>query len=618
MMVRRLLPLALFFVASAALAQLPADLSVSIVADPTVDGNQKIDFQIDVANNGPSYAQQLKISGGDDVPNTGGCLVFLDFILPNTHALIPCSGASPFADRDVVLHAQVSAATDDPNLANNITTRTVHAVGGPELSIGLSVPPITPAIPFGISASYTNHSLTNAATGAVVTFGIPSALHVVAVPDGCSQSDGVVTCAAGTVPAQATATTVITAVADEADGGTFFDFTADIKENEPESVTANNHAAAKSQAFLTFFVTDTTDSLADAIDRANHDCASGSLPCKIAFRLGAPAASGYFTVKPHRALPPITGKYVFVDGSTQTQLTGDTNPNGPEVFIDGSENEWEDAIVFDGTSEAGFVAIGNFRNAAVTMLGNASVHDCYLGVDPTGTHAAPNGRGVVISESASGATVTNNLISGNLRSGIWMGVAKGASITGNTIGLDIHHQPLGNGASGIFAGPLVTDLSITNNYVAFNHDFGIAIDRRAAGVNLMANSIFANWQLGIDVGLDGPTPDRDIPAPVIVSAQYDAAHDKTVVVLSVHEPNLLVNPTAALYASDAPHPSGYGDGQYFLGKLDFDPRNGGVTMTANGDWRGKWVAATVTRNDYFAVTIGHLTTSEFSRAVKVE
>jgi len=188
----------------------------------------------------------------------------------------------------------------------------------------------------------------------------------------------------------------------------------------------------------------------------------------------------------------------------------------------------------------------------------------------------------------------------------------------NRIGVKAHSDdPLPNGASGVFAGPLVTDLGIQNNYIAFNHDFGIAIDRRAVGVNMIANSIFANLQPGIDIGLDGPTPDRDIPAPVIVSAQYDPAQNKTIVVVSAHEPVVGDPPDLALYANDAPHPSGYGDGQYYLGRQQFDAKSGGLTMSVDGDWRGKWVAATVTRND-FNFGAGHATTSEFSRAVKVE
>jgi hypothetical protein len=509
-----------------------------------------------------------------------------------------------------------------------------------DLSIALYAPSVaTPGVPFSVGFAYANNSLTVGDTGVTVTVGLPNGVQVVAMPQNCSQSAGVVTCQIGTVPANTLIVIPepdfeITVVAVNASGGGVLQFTGDIKGNEPEPVISNNHAVATVAVIRTLYVTDTADSLADAIDQANLRC-TDNFPCKIAFQLGTPPASGYFTLKPHRALPKITGKHVFIDGSTQTRLTGDTNPNGPEIFIDGSENAWEDAIVFDERcgGELAFVAIGNFKNAAVSMFGGPSgvtdpcgpgnfwaapyVHDNYLGVDPTGTHAAPNGRGVVISEKIIGGSVDNNLISGNHRSGVWIGMAFQPWVFSNTIGIDIRHQPLPNGASGVFAGPLVTDLAIQDNYIAFNHDFGIAIDRRAVGVNMIGNSIFANLQPGIDIGLDGPTPDRDIPAPVIVSAQYDPAQNKTIVVVSAHEPVVGDPPDLALYASDAPHPSGYGDGQYFLGRQQFDAKSGGVTMSVDGDWRGKWAAATVTRND-FIFGAGHATTSEFSRAVKVE
>ena len=96
---------------------------------------------------------------------------------------------------------------------------------------------------------------------------------------------------------------------------------------------------------------------------------------------------------------------------------------------------------------------------------------------------------------------------------------------------------------------------------------------------------------------------------LIVSAQYDPAQNKTIVVVSAHEPVVGDPPDLALYASDAPHPSGYGDGQYYLGRQQFDAKSGGLTMSVDGDWRGKWVAATVTRND-FNFGAGHATTSE--------
>ena len=116
----------------------------------------------------------------------------------------------------------------------------------------------------------------------------------------------------------------------------------------------------------------------------------------------------------------------------------------------------------------------------------------------------------------------------------------------------------------------------------------------------------------------------------MISAEYDPASDSTVVVLASSVQPLITFPMLTIYASDAPHPTGYGDGQYLLGIIPhFDPRLGNVTFAAKGDWRGKWVAATATRNIFFGfLTDGpapeaeypdtHSTTSEFSRAVKVE
>jgi hypothetical protein len=51
--------------------------------------------------------------------------------------------------------------------------------------------------------------------------------------------------------------------------------------------------------YRTYFVTDTVDSLVAAIDQANRGCTS-DLPCMIAFRLGTPTQSGYFTIRPKR------------------------------------------------------------------------------------------------------------------------------------------------------------------------------------------------------------------------------------------------------------------------------------------------------------------------------
>ena len=654
-MTRRLLLLPLLLAAASAFAQPSADVSPIIRIYPTIDANRGFTWDVDVINTGPDAAQNVSVTGSTvPVLETNCFPASVDAIAPNSHVIFQCGTKPVGTEGFVVLHAHASSSTSDPNPANNDSTRTVYAISGPDLTLVVGTPTIDPGLPFAIGLYYFNGSIDVAASKVTATVTLPPQVHVVKLPGECTQSAQVVTCAAGTVPPNKLSflnpDTTFTAVADDSTNGQIVHITGDISTPDPEGNVLNNHYDDPARVFRTFFVTEATGgALGAAIDQANLNC-TDEYPCRVAFRLGTPPASGYFTLKPVTALPKITGTNISIDGTTQTRLTGDTNPNGPEVFIDGSDSTWEDALAVDQPCdfEIAGLAIGNFKNAAVTVSGELvdnrlpcnsvvflprTVHDNYLGVDPTGTQPAPNGRGVVINDRlfpAVATKVTNNVISANRRSGIWVGRAAGESISGNRIGLDIHNQPLGNGASGIYAGPAAFDVYILGNYVAFNHDFGIAVDRNAFGIDIGPNSIFANAQLGIDVGLDGPTPGRDVPAPVVLSAQYDAATNTTVLTIASNEPPGTPPPTLIMYASDAPHPSGYGDGQYYLGSLRFDSRQGNIRFAAAGDWRGKWVSATVTRNNFFgflrvnAVQPNtefpdtHSSTSEFSRAVKVE
>jgi parallel beta-helix repeat protein len=626
---------------SAAFAQ---NVSAVILAPQTVDAHEGFTWTIDVLGDGTTTAHNVVITGSAE-PGLGNCGTVVDTIFADSHATLTCGAKALGAPGDIVLHAHAG---------NSDATRTIHAINSPDVTFVLTTPVIDPGLPFKMNVFLSNASNTYAASNATLTIVIPAGIRVTTLPENCTQSGSTVTCSTGPIPAGKTNNfllpdLVIGATADDSTNGKILAINAEINIPEPEGNLTNNRQRWDARVFRTFFVTDTApDSLAAAIDQANLSC-TDDYPCKVAFRLGTPPESGYFTLKPERALPKITGKNISIDGTTQTRLVGDTNANGPEILIDGSHNAWEDAIVFDEPCEAELagLAIGNFKNAAVTLNGafqgpigtmpcntsvySRSVHDNFLGVAPSGTQAAPNGRGVVINERLYQATaISNNVISGNRHSGIWMGIAYRNAISGNTIGIDIHHQPLPNGASGIFVGPMADDVDIRGNYVAFNHDFGVAVDRHAIGTDIGPNSIFANLQPGIDVGLDGPTPDRDVPAPVVLSAQYDPATNTTVLTISTSEHSNMFNPTLIIYASDAPHPSGYGDGQYYLGSIRFDPTKGNVQFAALGDWRGRWASATVTRNNFFGflrTNAGepnaefpdtHSTTSEFSKAILVQ
>jgi len=191
-------------------------------------------------------------------------------------------------------------------------------------------------------------------------------------------------------------------------------------------------------------------------------------------------------------------------------------------------------------------------------------------------------------------------------------------------------QPLGNGASGVYLSASAGDSEVSQNFIGFNHHFGIGVATDARNVSIRGNSLQGNLQQGIDWGLDGTVATTPVPLPEITSARYE--NGRTI----IEGTFAAVGSWASLitvYANDAPDPSGYGEGQYVLGEVSAnfpygDPRR--FTMVWPGDLRGKWVTATATRFVYngFLRNAGPsidaanggvmTTTSEFSRVYEVK
>ena len=516
---------------------------------------------------------------------------------------------------------------------------------------------VDPAIPYTLKAQYSNIG-PDTATGVVITIDLPAEVTVEQKPDACTVAGSRITCSVGTVPVSghgfypiAGELPFVVRAADLRDGATL-NHTAAIKGNEPDSYKGNDTYVWPSLLYQTWVVDNTNDSgsgsLRAAMEAANAGC-WGGFPCKIAFRFPQVGAGGFVTIAPESPLPVLTAVNIAVDATTQTRMFGDTNPAGPEVFLDGSKLTDGNGFVLAGPCDAdvrGF-AIGNFPQNGVLVQPSARcfakffysgrhVRESYIGTDPTGAHAAPNTRGVFIDdrrgngeEYVAPMNVDHNVISSNRRSGVFIQRGPYTQVNANVIGLSPQHDaPLGNGASGIYVGEEGEFTDIFANYIAFNGDFGVAIDRNAQAVAIHPNSIFANWQIGIDVGLDGPTPQSGTPAPEILSATYDAASNTTSIVATFHDDvPTVTGPTLHFYAADAPHRSGYGDGQYYLGTARPIERRGYVRFDAAGDWRGKWVCATMSHNSYYGfLTVGpaselpdtHTTTSEFSHTVEVK
>ena len=173
------------------------------------------------------------------------------------------------------------------------------------------------------------------------------------------------------------------------------------------------------------------------------------------------------------------------------------------------------------------VISGNTLNGVLIGLGATLnvVSGNLIGAKSSGNAPLGNLNGVHIS-GAAGNTIggtsgaASNVISGNINSGVQItgGGSTGNVVQGNRIGTRADGvTSLANNGAGVAI--LATDLldSPANNIVggpvpgagnviASNGGVGILVTGEAAGQRLLANSIFGNAQLGIDLGADGPTP----------------------------------------------------------------------------------------------------------------
>jgi len=498
-----------------------------------------------------------------------------------------------------------------------------------------------------------------AATGVMVTIDPGEGVGIADVPAGCDVAGRRITCGVGTIEPRGVPEIpenlrlVIQLIAPDVNEA-MVAVTADVRENETDSDLTSNHTTVRATTFRAFLVTTDADrgdgSLRAAIEQANANPCSAEEPCKIAFRI-PPAGAAWRTIRPRSPLPALTADGVTIDGTTQTRFFGDTNPRGPEIEINGAEvgdsGSGLDLAVACTTSVLG-LTVNGFPDAGLLLHGPSCegfssyriAGGNYVGCDPTGTIAEPNGRGIVVDTQLRWPFwVVDNVVSGNRRSGIY--VANGGTmIVRNTIGLGTDHRPLGNGASGVYVGAGGHGTDILDNQIGFNHDSGVSIDRDAYHVSAAPNSFHGNWQLAIDFGLDGVStsmpfraegPAGTLHVPEITAARYDPVANETVI-----EGLAQVEQTAAtlfggyqihLYANDAPDASGHGEGQYTLGVTQTG-RDGRFHFTYPGHLPGPWVAATVTNYSTwgFATTSPRTnaggggystTTSEFGRAVQV-
>ncbi|MBA2622612.1 MAG: hypothetical protein H0U88_03195, partial [Chthoniobacterales bacterium] len=211
--------------------------------------------------------------------------------------------------------------------------------------------------------------------------------------------------------------------------------------------------------------------------------------------------------------------------------------------------------------------------------------------------APPN---LLIGGTAAGA---GNVISGNAGSGIALAAAPNALVQGNLIGTQKDGiSPLGNGGSGVALGfqtggafgggpdTIGGTVAGARNTIAFNGAAGIhAIvgffgGSGSAGQGqhtILGNSIFSNGGLGIDLGGVGPNDTGDADGGINSGQNFPTITSVTngggnTAIAGTLNSNASTNYRIEFFANDAIDPSGFGEGQTFLGFVN-------VTTNASGN-----------------------------------
>lgn len=276
-----------------------------------------------------------------------------------------------------------------------------------------------------------------------------------------------------------------------------------------------------------------------------------------------------------------------------------------------------DGIELVGTNAPGCVIQGNF-----------------IGTDTTGTLDLGNGGTGILVSGAPGTLIGGTTAgAGNLISGNNMGVelsgltAAFCGVFGNFIGTDFSGtNALVNGVNSV-NGVLITSNARTNtiggvvtgeaNVIAFQTADGVNV---ATGTNnsVRGNRIFANANLGIDLGANGvQTNDvNDVDAGANQLQNYPLLTAATGGVGSVQITGTLNSRASTTYQIDfyanyACDPSTNGEGQQYLGSTSVSTDLGGnanILATVPATLTGRFISATATDPD------GN--TSEFSPCVQ--
>ena len=274
------------------------------------------------------------------------------------------------------------------------------------------------------------------------------------------------------------------------------------------------------------------------------------------------------------------------------------NGNGGAVMVDsGAIIGGIDPLarnIISANAQAGVWLSNSGSNHGVVIQGN------YIGTDLTGTVARGNGTSGVLIGSAPGTILggttvgAGNVISGNGYIGgvnVFGNSGAGVLIQGNKIGVGADGAtPLGNLGVGVgldapFGNSTVGGTSAgAGNIIANNSLAGVEVST-TVGNAIEGNSIYSNGQLGIDLGSNGVTANDLVPLdpdsgpnnlqnfPVLTGVASGASGTTVTGTLNSTATSTFI---IELFSNAVGDPSGFGEGQVFLGRTS-------VTTNSSGD-----------------------------------
>jgi hypothetical protein len=225
-------------------------------------------------------------------------------------------------------------------------------------------------------------------------------------------------------------------------------------------------------------------------------------------------SNGVFNIHLTGQLPTLVANGTVIDGSTQPGFTGrplivvDASQIIPETFTSGT------VLIYSSGNQLKNISFSGFNWNGMTLeyadATNNTIAGCWLGVDFSGTNAAPNAyQGILVAAGAGeniiGGTnaLARNVISGNSQYGIFItdSNTSGNVVIGNYIGAaasGTNALPnalsgvfIGNGASGNIIGGTN---ALARNVLSGNLQYGVIMTSNTTG-----NVVLGNY-IGTDAG----------------------------------------------------------------------------------------------------------------------